>query len=395
MERMEKLFEPIKIGKLEIKNRIAYAPTHMSFCTEDGLLTDQALCYYVARARGGTGLIIVEVAIPIDKYGRGIVRVLGCQSDAHLDGLRTLAEAIHACGAKAVVQVTLGFGSQALYPKNDKEVVGPSDVPTIIPPEAVPKAMSFGEKTIGKTPRPLTVPEIEELEDAFVAGVERIKKAGFDGIELHGPHGYLLAQFLSPYNNKRTDQYGGSFEKRMTLPRNVIRKARERVGSNFLIGYRFSSDEHIEGGYNLEDGQRIAVELEKAGVDFLELSSGRFEAFKYTIPEKEGVMLDESRAIKQAVKVPVICPNIHDPRTAERALQEGRCDMVSLSRALISDPAWANKAKEGKCDEIKRCIFCYMCLKTVLNGFSVRCTANPDVGRERFMPEYYPPPWRG
>ena len=395
MEKLEKLFEPIKIGKIEIKNRIAYAPTHMSFCTENGLLTDQALCYYIARARGGTGLIIVEVALPIDKYGRGIVRVLGCQSDSHLDGLRTLAESMRACGTKAVVQVTIGFGSQAIYPKNGKEVVGPSDVPTIIPTEGIPKAMNFGDKTVGQTPRPLTIIEIEELEDAFVAGAERIKKAGFDGIELHGPHGYLLSQFLSPYNNKRTDQYGGSFEKRLTLPRNLLRKTRGQVGDKFLIGYRFSADEHIEGGYNLEEGQRIAVELEKAGADFLEISSGRFEALKHTIPEKEGIMLEESRAIKQAVKVPVICPNIHDPRTAEQALQEGQCDMVSLSRGLISDPDWANKAEGGKFDEIKRCIFCYMCLKTVLNGFSVRCTVNPDVGRERFMPKYYPPPWRG
>lgn len=390
MDKLEKLFEPFKLGPVEIKNRIAYAPTHMSHCTDKGFINDQVLSYYAARTKGGTGLIIVEVALPLDKYGRGLRRILGCYDDSQLAGLRTLAEVIKSNGAVGIVQVTLGFGSQALYPVNNKEMIGPSNVPTIIPKGDAPKGLQFMEGVVGKTPRPLTIEEIGELEEAFVAGVERVQKAGFAGIEIHGPHGYLIAQFVSPYSNKRNDQYGGSFERRLTLPTNLIRKSRERVGPDFLIGYRMSADEHIEGGYTLEEGQRIAQEIEKAGADFLHISSGRYEAFKYVIPEREGAMLEESRAIKEAIKIPVICPNIHDPNTGEKALANGMADIISLSRGLIADPNWTNKAKAGRLNDITRCIFCCVCLKNLMQGFEVKCAVNPEVGWERFIPEYNP-----
>ncbi|OGW17266.1 MAG: hypothetical protein A3G93_09425 [Nitrospinae bacterium RIFCSPLOWO2_12_FULL_45_22] len=388
--KLEKLFEPIKIKNLPIENRICYAPTGKAHCTEDGhQVTDQAICYYVARAKGGTGLLIVEACIALPKYA-WLGRILGCWDDSQLAGLRNLAEAIHAAGAKAVVQVTLGLGSQAMFPIKG-EVVAPSDVPSRIGKGTAPRGLGFMDGVVGTTPRPLTKEEIVELEDAYVAGAERIKKAGFDGIEVHGCHGYLIAEFISPYSNKRQDEYGGSFENRLRLAKNLLHKTREKVGADFIIGFRMSGDEHIEGGYNIEEGQRIAKELEKAGVDYIHMSSGRYEVWNRMFPDEEGTMLDDTKAIKQAVGIPVICPNIHNPLTGEKALQKGIVDMISLSRGLIADPAWANKARAGKLEEIRRCILCNTCLKTVFGGFSIRCAVNPEVGWERFIPEYFPP----
>lgn len=389
MEKLEKLFEPIRINKLEVKNRVAYAPTGKAHFTKDGDMTDQALCYYVARAKGGTGLIVVEVCLPVAKYARPVRRILGCWDDSQLGGLKDLADAVHMAGARVVVQETLGFGSQAMFPV-EGEVVAPSEVPSAIRKGTAPRNLQYMEGVTGVTPRPLKREEIEEMEEAFVAGALRLQKAGFDGIELHGCHGYLIAEFLSPYSNHRQDEYGGSFDGRMRLALNLLRKTREKVGPDFVIGFRMSGDEHLEGGYTLEDGQRIARELERAGVDYLHLSSGRYEAWNRMLPDEEGTMLDEAKAIKQAVQIPVICPNIHDPLTGERALREGMTDMISLSRGLIADPAWANKAREGRISEIKRCILCNTCLKVLFGGFTIRCAVNREVGWERFNPEYFP-----
>ena len=389
MASLEKLFEPIKINKLEVNNRICYAPTGKSHCTEDGHVSDQAICYYVARAKGGTGLIIVEAALPIAKYAR-FGRLLGCWDDSQLAGLRNLAEAIHAAGARVVVQETLGFGSQAMFPVGG-ELVGPSDVPSCIGKGTAPRGLGFMDGVAGLPPRPLTKEEIIELEDSFAGGAERIMKAGFDGLEVHGCHGYLIAGFLSPYSNKRQDEYGGSFENRLRLAKNLLKKTRDKVGPDFVIGFRMSGDEHLEGGYNIEEGQKIAKELEEAGANYIHISSGRYEVWNRMLPDEEGTMLDDAKAIKQAVSIPVICPNIHDPRTGERAIKEGMTDMIALSRGLIADPAWANKAKAGKLDEIRRCVLCNTCLKTLFTGFSIRCAVNPEVGWERFIPEYYPP----
>jgi 2,4-dienoyl-CoA reductase-like NADH-dependent reductase (Old Yellow Enzyme family) len=304
---LEKLFEPIQINKLEVKNRICYAPTGKSHFTADGYMTDQAICYYVARAKGGTGLLIVEVCLPHAKYARPVRRLLGCWDDSQLAGLKNLAEAVHASGAKVVVQESLGFGSQAMFPI-EGEVVAPSDVPTSIHKGGAPRGLKYMEERAGETPRPLTKEEIAELEDAFALGAERIMKAGFDGLEIHGCHGYLIAQFLSPHSNKRQDAYGGSFENRLRLGLNLIKKSREKVGADFVIGFRMSGDEHIEGGYDLEEGQKIAQEIEKAGADYIHISSGRYEVMNRMLPDEEGTMLQEAKVIKEAVKIPVIVP---------------------------------------------------------------------------------------
>ena len=388
-----KLFEPIQIGHLKINNRIAFAPTHMGQGTSRGEVNDQVLCHYSARAKGGAGLIIVQGTGITGKYaftmGRGIV----CLGDYYRSGLKDLAEVIHFTGAKAVVQVVLGQGAQALFKHTRRDLVAPSEISTGICEEGLPKALRKIGNVKGEKARALTVQEIEELIEGVVKAAKIIKEAGFHGVELHGAHGYLLAEFVSPLYNKREDEYGGSFEKRLTFPLRLIEEIRKEVGDRFIIGYRMSGDEHVEGGLNLDESVKVAISLEKAGIDFVHLSSGCYEALKWLFPDQEGVMLPESKTFKSALNIPVICPNIHDPRTAERALDEGLADMISLSRALIADPEWPQKVQEGRFDDITSCVFCYTCVKAILvENIPVRCSQNPEVGWERYLPKYFPDP---
>ncbi len=383
------LFSPLKVGPKELKNRLAFAPTGMGNADDHGGVTDQTLCHYTARAKGGVGMVIVEHTMANLKFGLEGIGCLGFHRDRNLAGMYDLANAIKAFGAAAVVQLSLGLGRE---PGPGLESFGPSAVPVEFAPGCMPKGLKGFEGYTAPPPRELAIPEIEELEDLFIASALRIQSAGFDGIEIHGGHGYALASFLSPHANQRKDRYGGSFEKRMTLALNLVRRCREGLGKDFIIGFRISGDEHIQGGRRISETIDIARILEKEGIDYIHLTSGTLEAKKFTFPDKEGVILPEAEAIKAAVRVPVICPNIHDPQKAADAVKKGRVDIVSLSRSLLADPQWPVKVREGRTNEIRRCILCNTCLNTLFTGFKTRCAVNPDVGRERFMPEYFPPP---
>ncbi|MEE8400226.1 MAG: NADH:flavin oxidoreductase [Desulfobacterales bacterium] len=379
----DELFTPVRIGKKEIKNRIAFAPTGMGTADRFGGVTDQVLCHYVARAKGGSGLVFVEHTMSNYKFGLEGSGALGFHRDRNLAGMYDLANAIQAFDAVAVVQLSIGLGREM--------GVGPSPIAPRYDAGSMPKALKHFEGQNLPVPRELTVEEIEELENLYVASVLRTKVAGFDGIEIHGAHGYLLASFLSPHANQRTDQYGGSFDKRLTLALNLLRKSREAAGDDFIIGFRISGDEHIPGGLTLADCRNIARILEDEGIDYIHLSCGTLESKKYLCPDKEGVIFPEAAAIKEAVRIPVICPNFHTPELAANAVREGKVDVVSLCRGLLADPQWPIKVKEGRIDDIQKCLLCNSCLKHLFEGFHTRCVVNPDVGRERFMPEYFPP----
>ncbi|MBU2548336.1 MAG: NADH:flavin oxidoreductase [Proteobacteria bacterium] len=388
-----KLFEPIRIGHIEVKNRVAFAPTHMGQGTARGEVDDQVLCHYYARAKGGAGLIIVQAMGVTGQYaftkGRGIV----CMGELYRPGLRELAEVIHMAGSRAVVQLLLGQGAQALYRHSRRDLVAPSEIAVRVETENMPKALRKLGDISGDTARALTPDEIESLIQKYASAAGLVKEAGFDGVEIHGAHGYLIGEFVSPLFNQRQDEYGGSFEKRLTLPLRLIEAVREAGGPRFIVGYRLSGDEHVPGGLDLEGSIRVASRLVEAGLDYIHLSSGCYQAINWVFPDREGVMLPEARAFKAALDVPVICPNIHNPRTAEQALADDDADMISLSRALIADPEWPAKAAGGRAEEINRCVFCYNCVRGVIfDRVPVRCTRNPEVGWERFNPKYWPRP---
>lgn len=382
------LFEPLTIGSVKLKNRIAFAPTHMRTADGDGRVTDQMLCHYVARAKGGAGLIVVECALT-NYSGLQNSGVLGAHEDRCLAGLADLSSAIRNCGAVGVVQLSIGVGRMGVAP------VGPSPIPYRIPIGSENRAFRKAEGKIGAVPRELAIDEIEQLENLFAKAVRRIKKAKFKGVEIHGAHGYLLSNFLSPLSNQRTDRYGGSFENRLQLALNLVARTREVGGEGFIIGFRLSGDEHVEGGLSSPDAVQIATRLEAAGVDYIHLTSGTTEARKYTLPDRAGTMLPEGEAIQSAVRIPVICPSLNDPDGAAAAVAAGRVSMISLSRQLLADPQWPNKVRAGKADDIQTCNRCNHCTLSMVRGFQTRCAINPNVGRERFIPDYFPPPQKG
>lgn len=390
-QAFSRLFSPVKIGNFQAKNRIAAAPTGRGDCDSDGTPNDQTICSYVALARGGVGLVIVEHTLAISSYGPGLSRILGIYGDSQMLSWRQLSDALHTLGVLAVVQLSPGIGGWARK-RDSIEVVAPSEVRGEIPLGSAPKGLKRFEGARGTRPRALTTEEVEEMEELYVAAARRVKRAGFDGIEIHGAHGYLLAQFLSPATNRRQDKYGGSFERRLAFALNLIANTREAVGSNFILGFRISGDEHMEGGFSLEDTKRMVPTLIGAGLDYIHLSSGCNSAWNWTFPPKEGVIVQEAAEVKAVSSVPVICPNIHLPRLGENVLAEGKADIISLSRGLLCDPQWPNKVAEGREKEIVKCLFCNTCLDYLHNDFGVRCPQNPRVGWERFFPEYRPSP---
>lgn len=237
-------------------------------------------------------------------------------------------------------------------------------------------------------PRPLTIKEIEELVEKFSDGSRRAKDAGFDAVEIHGAHGYLVSQFMSPYTNKRTDRYGGDFENRMRFPLEIIERTREKVGYDFPILFRMNGDEYVEGGLKLQDTKRIAKKLEEASVDAVDVTAGIAETRVWQIQPAaipHGVNVHLAQGIKESVNIPVIIVGrINDPELANKIIQEGKADLVAMGRALITDPELAKKAAEGRNEDIRKCIACLRgCLGRIFAHRRMSCTVNAAVGKEK------------
>jgi 2,4-dienoyl-CoA reductase-like NADH-dependent reductase (Old Yellow Enzyme family)/NADPH-dependent 2,4-dienoyl-CoA reductase/sulfur reductase-like enzyme len=334
---------------------------------EDGFITDRLAGYYEARAKGGAGLVIVQqsFAWPEAKLPRGIA----LWDDKYIAGLSKMAQAIQSHGAKAAIQLGSRGTMQGLQP------VAPSPVPT-----------SWGE-----TPRELTREDIAHYVVAFAEAAYRIRKAGFDGLEIHGAHGHLVSMFLSPYTNRRKDEYGGSIQNRVRFATDIISYIRGKVGPDFPLLFRMNADDFIEGGITPEEAVEQARLLVGAGVDALHVSGSCHETMwdhqpTYLYPR--GNLVHLAVPIKRVVSVPVITVGkINDPVFAEQILSQEKADFVAMGRALIADPDLPQKAREGRLEDIRHCLYCANCqtyeqrprLKD--RGFS--CTVNPAVLRER------------
>jgi len=379
------LFQPGRIGKVTVRNRLVMPPMATNYGGEDGEVTDRMIRYYEERAKGGVGLIIVENAQVDYPTGKNVVRQHRIDNDKFVPGLRLLATAIKRHGAVALQQIHHA-GRQTTPAVTEGHVpVAPSPVPC---------------RYLGVQPRELTGEEIETLINKFAEAAARAKLAGFDGIELHGAHGYLIGQFMSPYTNRRVDQYGGTLEGRLRFPLEIIRRTREKVGDDFIIGFRFSADEFVPGGITLDEARQIAARLEQAGVDVLHVSAGIYESMDRVLepmsyPEGWRVYLAE--AIKQVVTIPVITVGvIRTPEMADRIIAEGKADFVAVGRGLITDPEFALKAATGRADRINRCISCNIgCVGNGIFASSImRCTVNPAVGMEELLGTIPPAPHR-
>jgi NADPH-dependent glutamate synthase beta subunit-like oxidoreductase/2,4-dienoyl-CoA reductase-like NADH-dependent reductase (Old Yellow Enzyme family) len=394
------LFKPIKLGTLEIKNRIGGACTTTGGADINGYITENGVATYAARAAGGAGFVCIECTFASDFAAAtssfGNPRI---SNRSYWAGLSELAETINAFGAKAFIQISPGFGRQGSSKVSGKTPPAPSPIPCEVCHDFDMRVMPYGwesraaqQRGHAREPREMTLEEIEWMENQYPDAVAAAMICGYDAVELHSPHGYLIHQFLSPRSNQRTDKYGGSLENRMRFLRNLFINSRKRVGPDYPIGIRLSGDEQMENGLHPEEVAIIAKEMENEGIDWLHVSSGSYEAREYFFPQHPDTMIQHAQDFKSVVKVPVLVPSVHDPYLAERIVKEGKTDMVTLGRQLIADPHWPRKVQEGKIDEISMCVKCNVCLGRFNRGLQIRCPLNPNSGRERYMPEYHRPP---
>ncbi|MCJ7619407.1 MAG: NAD(P)/FAD-dependent oxidoreductase [Anaerolineae bacterium] len=363
-----KVFEPITIGTVEIKNRIVAGPMVMNHATEDGHVTPRMIEYYAAKARGGFGLVHVEASY-IRPDGNMFSRMLGVYSDRQLPGLNEIVEAIHAYGAKCTIQLV--HGGRVSHPRiTGQQPVAPSDS---TPPLAA-------------KPRGLTVEEIEELVLCYARAAVRAKEAGFDGAMIHGAHGFLIAQFVSPHCNKRKDKYG---KDRYLFVKQIVEACRAAVGPDYPLFVRISADEFLgDEGLTIEETKRAyAPLLQELGIDCIDVSAGIQERVYYNIqplytPRANILYLAEE--VKKVVDVPVIgVGRINDPRLVKQVIETGRVDMISLARQSLADPELPRKMAEDRPDDVRRCIACDLgCSYRHIVQWMADCAINYEVTRE-------------
>lgn len=412
------LFSPMKIGNVEIKNRIVMAPMCMGFGQYNGCATETMMDYYEERAKGGVGLIFTEITRINDITGASSFGQLGMSHDYQIPALREMADRIHKHNCKIMVELhhpgrqNLGLmigtvpicniGSKLmgnLYTKILTQAVIPQGKKLQdkhIVPRTVAPSKCERSKMSDSVNRELSVNEIKRIICQFIEGAVRVKKAGCDGVELHAAHGYLIQQFLSPNTNKRTDQYGGSLENRMRFLFEIIDGIRLNCGKDFPIVVRLTVDEMYSEigqngkGYNLEEGIKMAKILSDKGIDAIDVSSAAYDTFNYWLEPTTftpGWRKYLASEVRKVVDIPVIAANlIRSPKQAEMQLEEGTQDFISLGRPLIADPHWPNKVKSGNENLIKRCVCCLYCFESMMKGAYKythgNCSVNPFVGRE-------------
>ena len=380
---MNILFTPARIGPVEIKNRIVMPPMTTRTADAEGFVTDDCVAYYLERVRGGTGLITVEMASP-EKAGRHRRREVGIYDDRFVPGLTRLVEAIHGGGAKASIQLGHGGGHTRA------DICGE----TPIAPSAI--AHPVYETTFETiVPQEMTKARIAETTAAYVAAARRARQAGFDCVEIHAAHGYLISQFHAPFENRRTDEYGGSLENRARFGLEVLRAVKAAVPGTGVV-YRLSVEDFFPGGLPFSEGRQIAIWAAQTGADALHVTAGHYRSLpsaQIVLPPMrfpDATFLDFAADVKKAVAVPVIAVGrLGDPATAEAAVANGKTDFVALGRTLIADPQWVEKVRRG--EPIRRCLACNTCINEMRGGARIGCVVNGAAGRESLFADPQPP----
>ena len=380
--RYPHLFNPVTLGGLFIRNRLAMSQLTMNYATEEGFVTQKLIRYYLERARGGAGLILVEGTF-FSPEGRGYKNQLGLSSPDHVKGLRQLTDAVHGVPDAPKIFLQLHHaGWRASSKLNGLPTVGPS---------------ALAPYPGAEVARALSQEEIKNLVEAHIVAAARAKEAGFDGVDYHCAHGYLIPSFLSPLSNPRTDEYGGDLAGRTRFLLEIVRGTKERLGRDFPVTIKISGDEYIEGGLGIQEMIQIARMAERAGIDGIQVSAGTVggkkaedlsEAHKVlrTMPmmTNPGCLVPLAEEMKKALRVPVITVGrINHPALAEDIIAKGQADLVAMGRALLADPHLPRKAFEGKEEEIRFCIACNEgCYKRIFQQLDIRCSINPTTGRE-------------
>ncbi len=367
-----KLQEPAQLGGLSLKNRTVMPAMGTGYSSPEGEVTERLLAYLERRARGGVGLIITEV-LAVHPAGRGFPGELGIHDDRFIAGLARLAGGVRAAGAAVAAQ--LHHAGRETFP----QVIGEQPV--------APSAI--GSRALGVQPRELSRAEIGNLVESYAVAARRAREAGFDAVEVHGAHGYLVNQFISPYSNLREDEYGGDALGRIRFAREIVRAIKDEAGRDFPVLFRLSSSELVPGGYDLDYLLPLLPLLAEDGVDAFHVSCGVYDSpGNPTCPgmhHPAGLNLERAAAIRAAVEVPVIVAGkMHDPALAESALLAGQADLVSFGRQHLADPDFLTKAWKGRDRDIRTCLSCNQgCIERLTFQFkSVTCSINPECGEE-------------
>lgn len=358
------------------KNRIVMPPMGTGLASITGEVTENMLAYYEKRAQGGAGTVIVEIACVDEPVGRASLTQLCIDKPGYIAGLKELSERIKSYGCNAFIQLHHAGRQTTPAVTGGRKPVAPSPIPC---------------RFMRAEPEELDLDGIKRIRDKFVMAALYAAKAGFDGIELHAAHGYLLSQFLSPYTNKREDEYGGSLENRVRLIAEIINGIKNLV-PQLIIAVRFNVADFVPGGLEVEEGVRLAALLEKAGADLLDVSCGIYESGHTSIETasfEPGWRMEMVKKVKENVNIPVLGGgNLRKPEEAEYFLRNGYADFIWIGRGMLADPFWANKALAGKGDDIRPCISCNTCINSINSGLHIRCAVNPRTGREsRFKEE--------
>jgi 2,4-dienoyl-CoA reductase (NADPH2) len=399
-QQLKTITSPIKVGGLELKNRMWLAPMNETLSGVNGEMTEQCLSYFAARAKGGAAVVSTGAVMGTELCSKFVWgRNLACFHPGHLQGLVLLSDRVHYFGALAAIQMTIGFGRQG-HSRNHHELA-PSSTGGLPYEMAVDKqpggAVITSFKTeyprqdmVGQMTREMSISEIHSEQREFAASCQLALKAGFDIIEIHAPHGYLEHSFLSPVINKRTDLYGGSWRNRKRFLNEVGEQIRYAC-PGAVVGVRISNMEYFEGGLTIEEMIDVAQDLQEIGLDYINLSSGGgYEETFLLVPDSDHAapLPDISVNFKKALHVPVIVASQHDPIKSDKDIAAGKFDIAALGRQLYIDPEYPNKVMAGDLDEIIICKRCNICLARCLAGIGPRCPHNPGLGREYGNPAY-------
>jgi NADPH-dependent glutamate synthase beta subunit-like oxidoreductase/2,4-dienoyl-CoA reductase-like NADH-dependent reductase (Old Yellow Enzyme family) len=388
------LFSPIKLGPLEIKNRIGGSCTTTGGADQNGFIREECIYSYAGRSEGGAGFITIECTFATDWGAKttsfGNPRISG---RSYYEGQSNLAEGIKQCGAKAFIQITPSFGRQGSSKTSGETPGAPSAIPSERPQDYEQRIMPRGYETKAQTmggtavPKVLTLEEIAYMERTYPDAVAAARICGYDAVEFHSPHGYLIHQFLSPRSNQRTDEYGGSLENRFRFLKNLLVASRKRVGPDYCLGIRLSGDEHMPGAIHEEELIQVAKWCEELGASYIHLSDGSYEARKWFFPQDPFCFINHAKNFKKELKIPLIVPGQHDPYLAEEVLRNGWADAITMGRQLVADQRTPRKWEEGRVDEVTRCLRCNVCLARFNRGLAIRCAVNPNIGREKYDPK--------
>jgi len=368
--KLQRLFTPIKVGRLELKNRIIMPPMIDRLATH-GAPNEAVKDFYAARARGGVALIVLTPGI-VDISMASPIQ-LGIYDDGFIPGFKQFTDLIHSCGGLMGIQL-MHLGRQGGEIKRYKPVA-PSPIP-LTPKDEVPRELTTGE--------------VEGLVEKFAEAARRARDAGFDMVELHGCHGYLLSGFLSPLTNQRRDKYGGSVANRARFVMEIVSLIKGRVGRDFPVSVRMNGSDYMPGGVTVDMARQTAKLLEEAGADMIGVSGGAYGSYPVIVPpydQPRGCNVPLAAAVKEAVEVPVaVAGRLDDPLVADEVLVSGKADVIAVARGLLADPELPNKASRGDFKGIRRCIACNVCIDGDPTPVSpITCTVNPEAGREREM----------